>query len=166
MNCIELNERLADYLGGELDPVEAEAVDAHLAGCAACRAEVANHRQTLSALGMLDTVDSAEAARQTRSLVVITRRPPWMRWGLVALRTAAVLAAGVVLGRVALPQSAPPVIVQEPPPVVRPAESAPTVLAAATSPVHPRWIALARECGRGEPSFACQLAILAESARQ
>lgn len=37
MNCGELQERLADLIGGELDRPTREAAQAHLAGCAACR---------------------------------------------------------------------------------------------------------------------------------
>jgi hypothetical protein len=133
---------------------------------------------------MLNTVDRAEADRRTRRLVVVTRRPAWMRWGWAALRTAAVLAVGVLLGRAAFPKSAadgvsrpvaevaPPAVEVTPPvvaevsPAGRPVRISPVVAAAGESAVHPRWIVLARECGRGQSSFACQLAILAETARQ
>lgn len=39
MNCDETQQRLAAYLGRELDPSTREAVEAHLASCPACRAD-------------------------------------------------------------------------------------------------------------------------------
>lgn len=49
--CRELVELLTDYLEGALPPDEAAAVDAHLAGCDACRTYLQQLRATIEALG-------------------------------------------------------------------------------------------------------------------
>ena len=36
----EWNDRLSEYLDGELEPAEQRALEAHLAGCAECRADL------------------------------------------------------------------------------------------------------------------------------
>ncbi len=41
MNCVYVNKHLADYIEGELPPVESQAVEAHIDGCAACQKELA-----------------------------------------------------------------------------------------------------------------------------
>ena len=50
MNCRNVRKLIAGYVGGDLPPDDAEAVRAHLAGCAACRAEQAGLEQSLAAL--------------------------------------------------------------------------------------------------------------------
>jgi Anti-sigma-K factor rskA/Putative zinc-finger len=45
---------LAAYAMDALDPAERHAVDDHLAGCSACRAELAGHRETLAALAPVE----------------------------------------------------------------------------------------------------------------
>ena len=40
--CFEVLEQLSDYLDGELSPQAKAKVDAHLAGCAECRAVAAD----------------------------------------------------------------------------------------------------------------------------
>jgi intracellular sulfur oxidation DsrE/DsrF family protein len=42
MNCLETGPLLSAHIDGELDPERARAVDAHLAGCARCRATAAS----------------------------------------------------------------------------------------------------------------------------
>jgi anti-sigma factor RsiW len=48
MTCQELDARLDDWLDGALAPDEAALVEAHLAGCAACRDEERKLRQLLA----------------------------------------------------------------------------------------------------------------------
>jgi anti-sigma factor RsiW len=162
MNCAELAARIADYLGDELPATERAAAEAHPAGCAACRAEVEADRQTLAALNRLAPPPAEVAARATRGLTVVRRQPAVIRWGWAALRSAAVLAMGMLLGRAVRP-SAP----IEPPTQQPSVLHGPQLASSDTdSPIHPRWIALARQCERGGGSeLACQLAVLAETAR-
>jgi anti-sigma factor RsiW len=69
MNCQELEAKLADYLGGELDAAGRQAVAAHLAGCDACRREVDELAGTVSQMQRLDTVDARRAAEATSGLL-------------------------------------------------------------------------------------------------
>lgn len=70
MTCHELDERLDDWLDGALAGAEREALEAHLASCAACREQAERLRQLL-----------AHAAALPRSLT-----PPRDLWPEVALR--------------------------------------------------------------------------------
>ena len=45
MNCDQVREKLIDLVYGELAGPEAAAVEEHLRGCAACRAELARLRR-------------------------------------------------------------------------------------------------------------------------
>ena len=63
MNCNEIEQQLADYLGGELEASAVEAVDAHLAACETCRREVASLGHTLDALNRLDAPVVATSTR-------------------------------------------------------------------------------------------------------
>ena len=47
------NDRLSEYLEGELSPTQARALEAHLAGCASCRDELEMLRRVLRAAGGL-----------------------------------------------------------------------------------------------------------------
>lgn len=51
MNCSEAEALLAAQLDGELDPARAGALDAHLAGCAACAAERASLLELKARIG-------------------------------------------------------------------------------------------------------------------
>ncbi len=64
MTCQELDQRLDDWLAGALAPSEAASVEAHLAGCAACREAERKLRRVL-----------AHAAALPRSLA--PRRDLW-----------------------------------------------------------------------------------------
>jgi len=50
MRCEHVQETLSDYLEGELDPPERQAVAEHLAVCADCAREAQTLRRTLSVL--------------------------------------------------------------------------------------------------------------------
>ncbi len=47
-HCLELFEKLSDYIDGELDPAERLAIQAHVAGCIACLACLQTLRQTVA----------------------------------------------------------------------------------------------------------------------
>lgn len=165
MNCAELAELWADYLGDELSAVDRATVESHLEACAACRAEFEADRGTLAALTRLQAAPAALAIRQAKRLVV--RRPPTLlRMGWIATRTAALLAIGVLAGEALRSPAPKPLAEPQAPTLTRPA--AQSALAMSDEPVvHPRWIKLARQCeSNGGSSFACQLAVLAETARQ
>jgi anti-sigma factor RsiW len=47
-HCLELFERLSDYIDGELSPAERLAVEAHVAGCIACLACLQTLQRTVA----------------------------------------------------------------------------------------------------------------------
>ena len=55
ISCIEVVELVSDYLDGELDPVTARRVAAHLELCPPCAHYVEQIRQTAATLGELPT---------------------------------------------------------------------------------------------------------------
>jgi len=66
MKCNEIEQQLAEYLGGELEASVVEAIDAHLAGCGECRREVGSLHETLDALHRLDSRPAAAMGRGRR----------------------------------------------------------------------------------------------------
>lgn len=102
-------DELLDLALGLLEPAEARALEAHAAGCAACRAELAALRQTREILAGLPPIEAPErgasvvlaAARQAAETAEAARRPRWAapRWlwgGTLGLAGAAALAVLVL----------------------------------------------------------------------
>ncbi len=90
---------LADYVGGTLDERERAAVDAHLAGCARCSAEVRQAGAARAALSQLENVPVpfgvtgpvlAEAGRRFE-------RRPGVAWGRFQWAAGLAAAAGLVV---------------------------------------------------------------------
>jgi anti-sigma factor RsiW len=158
MNCRELQEWLADYLGDELDETRRQEAERHLASCPACRAEVGSLRRTQSELERLDTVPLGVAVRRTGGLKVVRTRPPLLRFASATLRAAALLAIGIFLGWYATPA----------PPSTMPAgqaERETVTRIPARGSVHKKWIEWARDVSPEQSSFARNLAMLARSQR-
>lgn len=68
MNCSDLEACLADYLAGELEASSVRAVEAHLAGCSRCAAEVTGLRSVIA------TLDAARLPPD--ALAEMSRRAP------------------------------------------------------------------------------------------
>lgn len=88
---------LADYVSGSLDASDTANVDEHLAGCAACTAEVSSARVARAALGFLPEIP-APGGVASRALEAAQRgsgRPGWYRW-IGAAAAAAVVALVLV----------------------------------------------------------------------
>ena len=64
MTCKELVELVTDYLEGRLPLDERRRLEAHLEECRYCAEYVAQMRQTIEALGMLDGESIAPETRQ------------------------------------------------------------------------------------------------------
>ena len=99
----EWNDRLSEYIDGELDPAERAGVEAHLAGCPGCRADVAALRAVAARAGSLtDTRPAADlwtaiAARiqsSPRRTSLATRRFAFTLPQLVAASLALIVASG------------------------------------------------------------------------
>lgn len=63
VRCDELVELVSDYLEHALDPVDAEALEQHMARCAACADYLAQMRRTLCLAASLATDESLDEAR-------------------------------------------------------------------------------------------------------
>jgi anti-sigma factor RsiW len=154
MNCQELEAKLADYLGGELDAAGRQAVAAHLAGCDACRREVDELAGTVSQMQRLDTVDARRAAEATSGLRVVRERPLILRLAWTAVRAAAFIGIGLLLGRAMAPSAFDP-----------PGDSSPIRVVEHTArdnvDMNPKWRDRAASVRAGRSSFARDLALIA-----
>ncbi|MBU0638208.1 MAG: zf-HC2 domain-containing protein [Planctomycetes bacterium] len=124
MNCAMFRERLADYIGGELEPEQHAVFATHVSECPTCRAEV---RALQAAAAVLDAgvLSREEAAERTATLappVAVAARVPRLarrpRMIYAALRYAAVVALAFGAGYGArgwrvTPVESPPVVVVE-----------------------------------------------------
>ena len=54
MNCEQISDHLADYVGCELDPRQRLAFESHLEQCAACSVEVSSLQETVVTLERLE----------------------------------------------------------------------------------------------------------------
>ncbi len=97
MDCEEIRELLALYAGGELDPGERVAAEAHLSCCADCGRELDLYREARARLADLREDEPPpgvwQALRRGTGAELPVRRSPGL-----ALRLAAVLLLGVTIG--------------------------------------------------------------------
>lgn len=76
MNCHEIEIELSAYLDGELNPAEAESVEAHLAECERCRGQLEQLRAARAAFRALaPTAATATLRRQVMSAARTTPLP-------------------------------------------------------------------------------------------
>jgi anti-sigma factor RsiW len=97
MNCNEWEERIALYAGGDLPPVEAPAVERHLAECAACQVLLSGLRHSAGLLREAhgEPLEPAHyAAVRARVLSELARgRRPWWAYALAAAAAMLLLVA-------------------------------------------------------------------------
>jgi anti-sigma factor (TIGR02949 family) len=75
--CRELCDRLSEYIDGELDSERRRAIEAHLAGCPACRACAAALRQTIALCGCCGAEPAPEGfSRRLRAFLRAHLEPP------------------------------------------------------------------------------------------
>ena len=142
MNHEPRRDQLLDLALGLLEPAEARALEAHAAGCAACRDELASLRRTQQLMASLPPVEAPErgaavllaAARQVAAASAEARRPGWgvPRWlagGALGLAGAAALA--VLVLRVPGPPSGGPLSEEREPLLGQVAPASPTEATAA-----------------------------------
>ena len=110
MDCEHVREEFVDRLTGSIDPDRSKAIDAHIAGCAGCRAETDRMRELWTELGALSVAGASGSAsrverlidarsRQADGSVVPTRARPVPRVALFAIALAASVLVGVMIGR-------------------------------------------------------------------
>ena len=101
MNCELATDMVIDSLMDDLDPQDAERLEAHLASCGECAAAAAEMRQLWDGLSRL-TVPARSSpesmVRFGRQLELSRRRPAWAT-GLKAAAVVGLLLAGAALGR-------------------------------------------------------------------
>ena len=108
MECDRVREEFVERLTGTLDPERSNAIDEHLAGCAACRAETDRMCEMWNELGTLRPPAASGAAGRISHLIEARGRGaasstgrrvpgPWIAVSTAAL--AASLVLGVAIGR-------------------------------------------------------------------
>jgi len=114
--CPQMQDRIADYVLGVLDPPQSEILREHLAGCEACRQYAQSLKcQAGSLVALGSQIEADMEARQTRVIEALqtvalaeTRTMRAFLWPGGFLRTAVaavlVLGAGVGLGRWTAPR--------------------------------------------------------------
>lgn len=109
VRCDTARPRLQEYLDGQLDSAEAQAVEAHLADCSACQKELALWREVDEALTALPVLpeppDLAERVMSQVRAVPVFR----LRWedALASLAFASSASVLLVSGLLLWPESAP-----------------------------------------------------------
>lgn len=77
MRCERYLDRLPEYAGGALDDVASAAVEAHLAACEACRAEL---REWTELRGALERAEAARGAVEVPAFAPTTNTTPTTTW--------------------------------------------------------------------------------------
>ena len=96
LTCEQVRDRLSAWLDGEAPAAEAAVLEAHLDGCAACRAELARLEALDEALGGLAVPVPPGLAERVLARLPKQERPR-RRWGQ-SLALAACLVMGLLLG--------------------------------------------------------------------
>jgi hypothetical protein len=110
MDCERVREEFIERLTGTLDAEQSKAVDEHVAGCAACRAETDRMRELWTELGALGVAPASGSANRIERLIDARSRqlvphtlsaPPRFgrRAAFSVVAVAASLFVGVLLGR-------------------------------------------------------------------
>jgi hypothetical protein len=135
MNCKEICELLTAYLDGEVTPEEKANIDAHLAGCPQCRAEMEGLSETRDNLRSALTSMAEEAAPSPQAWEKIrnrletkeSRKGFWSNFTLGRVATAATvvafLAIAIVVWQFGGVGQAPPIPAPAPTPAPAPAPS-------------------------------------------
>lgn len=97
MNCDQIRERLADYLGGELDEPQRSDFDAHVAECAPCREYVHGLRESVAAVEALRLPQAVALTRAAAIPVPSVARHPRVFLAAI-LRYAAVILTAFAAG--------------------------------------------------------------------
>lgn len=142
LQCKDLREDLVAFVDGELSPERADAVQAHVLGCAACAAEVEAHRAVWDVLGVID--DDAPLALPEAAWLdgieaqVRRKGRPVVLWRWVAAAAVMALAVGLGIGSAVSPGGSGAVAVHPSGPAPnRPATPTTTVTPASPSPASP-----------------------------
>ena len=104
MECERVREEFVERLTGTLEPDRSRAIDDHIAGCAACRAETDRLREMWTELGALDVPAASGAAGRVGRLIDARSRgavAPAIREPAIPSRRRAIRSATLTVGAVA-----------------------------------------------------------------
>lgn len=137
MSCVEWEERIALYAGGDLAAAEEQAVERHVAECAGCQVLLSGLRESLALVREAHSEPVGEAhfaAVRARVLAELERGPArrW-RWAWITALAAAALVL-VALWQPAAKKSVARVAPRGAEPAVRSDASAPAIRASAAAP--------------------------------
>ena len=159
MDCERVREEFVERLTGSLEPDRSRAIDEHIAGCAACRAETDRLREMWTELGALNVVAASGSAARVEQLIDARSRQlggptaaatpaqrvsPIPRAAITAIGLAASLLIGVMLGRGSGDRSATP---------ATPAPGG-TTMATTTNPTQERYVLLLHGPARNRSTAA------------
>lgn len=74
MDCSRISEQLGFYIDGTLDERMRDQVEAHLEGCAECRAELASLKMLIGVAGQIDQIDPPGSLRARIAAVTTGRK--------------------------------------------------------------------------------------------
>jgi hypothetical protein len=117
INCSEAGERLDDHLDGALDPGAADAIERHLATCAACQAEVQGLRALIAGARLLprERPPGRDLWPAIVGRIALSRHRSVRRGVLLAAASALLLVAGAMGSRALFaPRSVTVVVAQGP----------------------------------------------------
>ncbi len=122
MSAHVTENQLALYAGGDLDPVEAGAVAAHLGECEACRASLAAFEQLETLLKMSFAEPEADelsaVRRKIREKLSRKHQRRGWKWAWAAAAAAVAVVTSLVSFESRAPKAEVPVVAQVPPPPV------------------------------------------------
>lgn len=103
MNCVEWEDRVSLYAGGDLPAAEMGGVERHLADCPGCQIFLSGVTQSLALLRELHGEPIAPAhLAAVRARVISQLESDRLRWRRISWLTAAGLAAAALIGTIAL----------------------------------------------------------------
>ncbi len=159
MNCNEVSPMLANYLGNELSNDHRSAIASHLQVCESCAREVASLQETITALAQLDTVSRSDAMDRTNGFSVVRRNSATRHFILASLRIAAVLALGIVLGRLSNGSTSESNSTAS----LLPKPDEPVIAGASSDSIHPDWMEFAEKFSRNSSGLTSSLRPLVRS---
>ena len=104
MRCERINQWLGEHLDGSLDADRTREVNEHLAGCATCRRELEELRQTVALVrGLAPVAQPADLLPSVHRRLAQPRETPWMIcWRVLSLPQTHVAAAAALFMMIGL----------------------------------------------------------------
>jgi anti-sigma factor RsiW len=99
MNCVEWEERIALYAGGDLVPAEAQAVERHVSECAGCQVLLNGLRESLALVrdAHVEPMEAAHFAAVRARVLAELESAPARRWRFAWIGAMAAAAAVLLM---------------------------------------------------------------------